>query len=238
MYYYNNSDTVDLFPNNTEKIMSERKIIHDHDFLTYAKNRTSAILNTLGYVSFSIPPNMGIKEYRALMSLMYTSRFKKSFPELQEIIGAKGFDMLYKGTERVSYKSMNGLFQPAKKNGKPGEPKEIVLTNTLGTNKHLTNNFDWLFACQRGLDIESGRIHVGFGIASYAKVESLYTYNEKSDQIKVKIQDRQWDYFSEVYDIKLPVELISRTNKFFDGILNQLTSGLEAIANEYELQYI
>jgi hypothetical protein len=232
MAYSNSDDTVDMFPR-----LRQRKIIRDHNFLTWAINNKKALMNSCAKVSCSIPIEMNIKENRYNMSKVYTDRFSKDYPCLIAELGAVGYDMIYiKTNEKISNKSQNELFQEMGVRGRLNAPKTIILKNSRGENKGEMPEFDWLMACQRGLDTENNCVAVGYGVASYETIEKHTSV--VSGEILVKLYDDEWDYFSGVHSFKISPGIIKQASDFFKYIEELRMKGQIKLGDEAQLQYL
>lgn len=177
----------------------EKKLIH------WFKENENELLKFLMRYSKTIPSPMNQPDYRSEISGFFCKNLEFAFYNVLRDEPSKGYDMVFicpKTEERirVSVKIAKILFQREKKNGKGlTKPKKIILVNSLGKRgksekEDIEKNFDVLLAVQRGC--YENNYTSQFGIASYNKINNS-SINVEGDQIKVKLQDEEWDFLSQ-----------------------------------------
>ena len=199
-----------------------------NEFITFCKENRERIIKAVCDAVSHIPPKMNDADYRFQISGFICYVLEKHFPFLKHT-PSKGFDILYECLKRISLKAQREIYQRVHKRGKKNnenptltEPKVLVMTNKLGDNaaSTLEDNFDYLLTIQRGVPDKNGIYQIGFGVVAYGNIPAV---NLSGDQLKVKIFNNQYDYFSGIEEVKIVLtpEIESELNKrFMEGMDN------------------
>ena len=202
------------------------------DFVIFGKENREQLIRAICKAVSHIPPKMNDADYRFQISSFICYVLEKYFPSLKHT-PSKGYDILHECLQRISLKAQREIYQRHNKRIKKEfvltQPKELVMSNKLGDNAAttLTDNFDYLLSIQRGVLTGDGIYQIGFGIIGYKNIPMI---NSAGDQLKVKIYNNQYEYFSGVEEVRIVLteEIENELNKrFLDGMASTYERILE-----------
>lgn len=206
-------------------------------FISFCENEKIKIIDAIKKASTNIPTKMNLPDYRFQINNLFCHSLSKEFTlggeggTLRPSYNA-GYDMIYADTDKISIKIQKEIFQEKKKN-KLLKPKSIIMKNCLGGNAKdkIDIDLDYLMTIQRG-KIVNGKSLIGFGIISKNKLTNLIKVNG-DDQIIVKINNEQYDYFSglENIDVNNEQDRQSELNRVFSLGLSQMYDNILNIDN-------
>ena len=181
--------------------------MNEYGFIPFCLRDNERIFNSIILASTHIPPKMNQPDYRFNINNIFCHSLSKEFSLGGEggtirSSYSEGYDMVFGDKTKISVKIQQEIFQ-RDKNGKMLKPKPITMKNCQGENTEnkMILDLDFLLAIQRG-KFENGRILVGFGVISFEKLRSLL-FRGKGEQIKAKILNSEYDYFSGLREISI-----------------------------------
>jgi hypothetical protein len=208
--------------------------MNEYGFVPFCKREGDRIIKTITRASRNIAPKMNLPDYRFNISNLFCHAISKEFTrggeggDLRSVYD-KGYDLIFADQTKISVKIQQEIFQKSNKNETLSVPKDIILKNCLGGNadNRPLVGFDFLLCIQRGKYTSDGVIWVGFGVVSIDKLTKTTLLGE---QIKVKLENQEYDYFSGLHKIILDDNLDRQSEKnrrFTEGISKTYDSLLE-----------
>ena len=183
----------------------------NYGFVNWCQNEKDVLLDCIYTFASHIPSIMCKADFRHNISHFgchVISRQYNKFGSGDTISSAKenGYDLIWSNKSRISVKIQEQCFQRKKKLSEElTTAPAIILKNKLGGNKDtpLDFEFDYLMSIQRG-KTRSEIIPLAFGVISKEKLAN-HIMVASGDQIKVKLQNNQYDFFSGIkeYDCKI-----------------------------------
>jgi len=204
----------------------------DYGFIPFCRKECGRIIKAIALAARNIPPKMNFPDYRFQINNVFCHSLSREFSLGGEggtlrSAYSEGYDMIYADLIKISVKIQQEIFQKEKRNGELTCPKEIIMKNCLGGN-NLTKqdlDLDFLVAIQRGKDKGDGKLLIGFGVISKAKLAKLI-YMRKEDQIIAKMSNDKYDFYSGLQTI----ELVNDANR--QSELNRVFS--EGLSKTYD----
>lgn len=177
----------------------------ENDFVEFCRQNKKKILKTIEKAARSIPPILCSTDYRfdisGLVCCAFESAFKKDV--FLSLAGCE-YDLLFNKNIRISVKILQSSFQKEKMRGQGlTKPPYIILRNCLGEVNDSKAEFDidYLLVIQRGLE-KDGITSIGFGVVSRENFDEM-SFEYSSDQIKINIENEQYNFFSGLKTISL-----------------------------------
>lgn len=188
---------------------------YGYGFIPFCEKEYERILRAICRFSGNIPPKMNEPDYRFNINNLCCHSLSKEFNLGGEggVLRSSykpGYDMIFADITKISVKIQEEIFQRENsllKNGTLTKPKDLVMKNCLGENRKNKGDLDldYLMAIQRGND-KNGKRLIGFGVLSKEKLIPIIDAREMNsnsgDQIKAKINNDEWDYFSGLYEVE------------------------------------
>jgi len=176
------------------------------DFVEFCISNKGRLLKSLSEIAACIPKEMYEDDNKFDISKFFCHELERDFSEALVTKNYREHDMLYLDNFRISLKcSKTNIFQRAKMCGNGGtKPKSIILKNF----RHVDNNrkvelchLDYLWAIQyKKVPADlfcAGGIVVAYGVATVDVVKAnLVTESIKDHQLKIKLRNDAWNYFS------------------------------------------
>lgn len=178
----------------------------NHGFIKFCRKNKDKILSAIGNAATNCPPKMNHEDYRFQISNLFCHALDKTFTlggeggTLRSVYHT-GYDMIFADRDKISIKIQKKVFEREKKRGKGLTlPSKLIVKNCLGCAEHEDLDMDFLVALQRGDDNNNESLSIGFGVISKKSLERI-NYEREGDQIKIRIKNDQFDFFSQLFDI-------------------------------------
>lgn len=194
-----------IVANSKDTIKSKRQNSSEkHPFILYMSKNIKKVLHTFHVAFSNMPPETNNLDDRFVKSTIFNHaiienlryRNKRMFKEISN----EHHDLLFDDSFKISLKTQQIIFQRFSKGiiRPPTKSRPIILKNCLGSgNKKIDNDgWDFLIAIQPQNCNEN--IKLSFGIINFKNIKQFIipsSKNDRDDQIRIKINNIQWDYF-------------------------------------------